>query len=78
MIEYLGMIYTNLNTNTLKEIFNKTIEFIIEQTFKNSNISVLSSYFLATPATSCTFATILIEHLLKKIDQMVMVLNQFI
>lgn len=70
VIENLGNIFTFLNTQTLKEIFTQTIDFLIERTFKNPNISILSSYFLATPATSCTFATILIEYLLKKIDQM--------
>jgi len=70
VIENLGCIFACLNTQTLKEIFTQTIDFIIERTFKNANISILSSYFLATPATSCTFATILIEYLLKKMEFM--------
>lgn len=70
VIESLGCIFACLNTQTLKEIFTQTIDFIIERTSKNPNISILSSYFLATPATSCTFATILIEYLLKKMEFM--------
>jgi transformation/transcription domain-associated protein len=69
-IESLGAIFSSLNPQTLKEIFSQTIDFIIERTFKNSSISILSSYFLATPATSFTFATILIEYLLKKMEIM--------
>lgn len=69
-IETLGSIYAQLNVHTLKEIFTQSIEFLIERTFKNPNLTALSSYFLATPATSCTFATILIEYLLKQMEQM--------
>ena len=70
VIETLGCIFGYLHPQTLKEIFTETIDFIIERTFKNANISILSSYLLATPATSCTFATILIEYLLKKMELM--------
>ena len=70
VIENLGVIFSYLHPLTLKEIFSQTIDFIIERTFKNANIYILSSYFLATPATSCTFATILIEYLLKKMELM--------
>lgn len=69
-IETLGSIYAQLHVNTLKEIFAQTIDFLIERTFKNPNLTALSSYFLATPATSCTFATILIEYLLKQMELM--------
>lgn len=70
LIEILGSLYAQLTTQTIKEIFTQTIDFIIERTYKNSNLIALSNYFLATPATSCTFATILIENLLKKMDAM--------
>lgn len=70
VIENLGVIFSYLHPLTLKEIFAQTIDFIIERTFKNVNIYILSSYFLATPATSCTFATILIEYLLQKMELM--------
>ena len=70
VIENLGSVFIVLNSLTLKEIFTQTIELIIERTFKNPNISILSSYFLATTATSYTFATILIEHLLKNMESM--------
>lgn len=69
-IETLGSIYAQLNVHTLKEIFTQCIEFLIERTFKNPNLTALSSYFLATPATSFTFATILIDYLLKQIELM--------
>jgi len=64
------VIFSYLHPLTLREIFAQTIDFIIERTFHNANIYILSSYFLATPATSCTFATILIEYLLKKMELM--------
>ena len=69
-IESLGAIYSFLHPLTLKHIFSHTIELIIERTFHNSSMSILSSYLLATPATSYTFATILIEHLLDKMELM--------
>lgn len=70
MIENLGQIFSMLHQLTLKDIFSQTIDFLVEQTFKNSSITILSSFFLATPATSCTFATILIEYLISKMDLM--------
>ncbi len=70
LIENLGVIFSYLNLVSLQEIFSQTIDFIIEQTFKNASLTILSSYFLATPATSCTYATILIEYLLDRIDLM--------
>ena len=70
MIESLGLIFSLLPQVTLKEIFTQTIDYIIERTFKNSNISIISSFFLATTPTSCTYATILIEYLLNRMDQM--------
>ena len=69
-IESLGLIFSLLHPLTLKEIFTLTIDYLIERTFKNLNISIISSYFLATPATSYTFATILIEYLLSKMELM--------
>lgn len=70
MIENLGQIFSLLHPQTLKEIFSQTIDFLIEHAFKNANSSIISSYFLATPATSCTFATILIEYLIDKMELM--------
>lgn len=70
IIENLGPIYTLFNSHTLQEIFTQTIHFIIEHTFKNPSLAILSSYFLATPSTSCIYATILIDYLLERMDQM--------
>ncbi|CAF0709284.1 unnamed protein product [Brachionus calyciflorus] len=70
IIEGLGLIYTYLNAANQKLIFEQTINQIINLTFKYSNLTILTSYFLATPATSCTFSTILIENLLDKLDLM--------
>lgn len=69
-IESLGHVFTLLHPLTLKEIFSLTVDYLIERTFKNPNISIISSYFLATPSTSCTYATILIEYLLGKMELM--------
>jgi hypothetical protein len=69
-IESLGLIFSLLHPLTLKEIFTLTVDYLIEHTFKNANISIISSYFLATPATSYTYTTILIEYLLNKMELM--------
>lgn len=70
IIETLGLIYTYLNQNNQKLIFEHNINLLISLTFNYSNLSILTSYFLATLATSCTFSTILIENLLEKLDLM--------
>ena len=70
IIETIGQIYSNLNPSNQKIIFEQTIDTLINLTFKYSNLTILTSYFLATLATSCTFSTILIENLLNKLDLM--------
>jgi transformation/transcription domain-associated protein len=70
IIENLGVIFSYLNNSNLFQIFTQTIDFIVDETIKNPNLATLTSYFLATPATSCIFSTILIENLLKKMELM--------
>lgn len=71
VIDSLGGIFTLLHPLTLKEIFTQTIDFIIERTTNNTNIPLLlANYFLAFAVTSCTFATILIEYLINKMEVM--------
>ncbi len=69
-IESLGLIFSLLHPISLREVLSLTIDFIIERTFKNINIAIISSYFLATPATSYIYATILIEYLINKMELM--------
>jgi transformation/transcription domain-associated protein len=70
VLENLGYIFSYFNHSTLKYIFKQSIDLIVEQTIKNPNLTILTSYFLATPATSCIYSTILLENLLTKMEIM--------
>jgi transformation/transcription domain-associated protein len=70
VIENLGFIFSYLSSSSLNQIFAQTIDLILYQTIKNQNLTILTSYFLATPATSCIFSTILLKKLLEKMEYM--------
>lgn len=65
MFQFLMM--TNQN---FQEIFTTTAEFMVERIYKNSALQVVANSFLANPSTSPLFATILVEYLLERMEEM--------
>ena len=55
---------------TFKEIFATTIEFMVDRIHNNYALQIVANTFLANPSTSATFATILVEYLLARLEEM--------
>lgn len=53
-----------------QEIFASTAEYMVERIYKNSALQVIANSFLANPSTSPLFATVLVEYLLERMEEM--------
>nr|XP_042912991.1 transcription-associated protein 1-like [Parasteatoda tepidariorum] len=51
---------------------------MVEQIFKNPALRILAHSFLANTATSPIFATMLVEYLLKRMEEMDLYLHQIV
>lgn len=58
-----------MHSQTFQEIFSTTIEYMVERFFKNFALQIVFNTFLSTP-TSPVFATILVEFLLERMEEM--------
>ncbi|XP_028408078.1 transformation/transcription domain-associated protein-like isoform X2 [Dendronephthya gigantea] len=70
ILEHFAGVFTMLNTNTFKEVFQENIEYLVERIHANFALQIIPNSFLANPHTSATFATILMQFLLNKLDEM--------
>lgn len=59
-----------MTNQNFQEIFASTAEFMVERIYKNSALQVIANSFLANPSTSPLFATVLVEYLLERMDEM--------
>lgn len=59
-----------MNSQTFREIFSTTIDYMVERIHKNSALQTVANSFLANPPTSPIFATILVEYLLDRMKEM--------
>lgn len=59
-----------MNPQTFHEIFSTTIEYLVERVYKNSTLQTVPNTLLANPATSPIFATVLVEYLLERMEEM--------
>lgn len=59
-----------MHSQNFQEIFATTIEFLVERIYKNQSLQVIANTFLANPTTSPLFATVLVEYLLEKMEEM--------
>lgn len=59
-----------LNAQTFHEIFSTTIEYLVERVYKNPTLQTVPNTLLANPATSPIFATVLVEYLLERMEEM--------
>ncbi|XP_046847243.1 transformation/transcription domain-associated protein-like isoform X2 [Xenia sp. Carnegie-2017] len=70
ILEHFAGVFTMLNTNTFKEVFQENIEYLVNRIQANFALQIIPNSFLANPHTSATFATILMHFLLNKLDEM--------
>lgn len=59
-----------MTNQNFHEVFQATAEFMVERIYKNSALQVVANSFLANPTTSPLFATILVEYLLERMEEM--------
>ena len=59
-----------MNPLTFKEIFSVTIDYMVERIYNNYALQIVANSFLANVTTSATFATILVEYLLVRLEEM--------
>lgn len=69
ILENFANIFTMLHPQTFQEIFSKSIDYLIERMHQNSALQIVVPAFLATPPTSPIFATILLEYLIVRIEE---------
>nr|XP_042899044.1 transformation/transcription domain-associated protein isoform X5 [Parasteatoda tepidariorum] len=70
VLEHLAGVYTMMHPLTFREVFSTSIHYMVERIFKNPALQILANSFLANTATSPIFATILVEYLLKRMEEM--------
>ncbi|KAH6938472.1 hypothetical protein HPB50_009619 [Hyalomma asiaticum] len=77
VLDHFGGVFTMMSPSTFREVFSTTIEYVVERLNKNSalQVSLVSVHdcgqlFLANRATSPIFATILVEYLLERMEEM--------
>ncbi|XP_064648217.1 transformation/transcription domain-associated protein-like isoform X2 [Lineus longissimus] len=70
VLEHFAGVFTMMNALTFKEIFSTTVEYMVDRIHKNYALQIVANSFLANPTTSPTFATILVEYLLKRLEEM--------
>lgn len=58
-----------MNPLTFKEIFSVTIDYMVERIYNNYALQIVANSFLANVTTSATFATILVEYLLARLEE---------
>ncbi|XP_077554082.1 transformation/transcription domain-associated protein-like isoform X4 [Haemaphysalis longicornis] len=70
VLDHFGGVFTMMSQATFREVFSTTIEYVVERLNKNSALQIVANFFLANRATSPIFATILVEYLLERMEEM--------
>ncbi|XP_023171663.2 transcription-associated protein 1 [Drosophila hydei] len=70
VLEHFSGIFLMMHSQNFQEIFATTIDFLVERIYKNQALQVIANSFLANPTTSPLFATVLVEYLLEKMEEM--------
>lgn len=70
VLELFGNIFTQMNPQTFQEIFSTSVDYMVERIFKNSALQIIGSAFLSSPTISSRFATILVQYLLERMNDM--------
>nr|XP_018666778.1 transformation/transcription domain-associated protein isoform X1 [Ciona intestinalis]XP_018666779.1 transformation/transcription domain-associated protein isoform X2 [Ciona intestinalis] len=70
VLEHFAGVFTMMNPLTFREIFSATITYVVDRIHNNYALQIVANSFLASPHTSATFATILVEFLLERLEDM--------
>ncbi|KAK9874414.1 hypothetical protein WA026_002761 [Henosepilachna vigintioctopunctata] len=70
VLEHFSGVFSMMNTQTFHEIFSTTIEYLVERVYKNPTLQTIPNTLLTNPQTSPIFATVLVEYLLERMEEM--------
>lgn len=70
VLEHFSGIFTMMNGQTFQEVFTATISHMVERINKNMTLQIIANTFLSNPATSPIYATVLVEYLLERMEEM--------
>nr|XP_054766791.1 transformation/transcription domain-associated protein-like [Lytechinus pictus] len=70
VLEHFAGVFNMMHPLTFREIFQTTIGYMVERIYKNYALQLIANSFLANLTTSATFATILVEYLLERMEEM--------
>jgi transformation/transcription domain-associated protein len=70
VLEHFAGVFTTMNPQTFNEVFSTMIDFVVERINSNYALQIVANSFLANPQTSPIFATILVEYLLERMEEM--------
>ncbi|CAH1997935.1 unnamed protein product [Acanthoscelides obtectus] len=70
VLEHFSGVFSMMNSQTFHEIFSTTIEYLVERVYKNPTLQIVPNTLLANPTTSPIFATVLVEYLLERMEEM--------
>lgn len=59
-----------MNPQTFQEIFSTTIDYMVDRIYRNFTLQIVGNSFLSNPTTSPIFATVLVEYLLERMEEM--------
>ncbi|XP_057664226.1 transcription-associated protein 1 [Diorhabda carinulata] len=70
VLEHFSGVFSMMNAQTFHEIFSTTIEYLVKRVYKNPTLQTVPNTLLANPTTSPIFATVLVEYLLERMEEM--------
>jgi transformation/transcription domain-associated protein len=70
LLEHFSGLFLTMSPQNFQEIFSSTIDFMVDRISQNVALQVIANSFLASPTTSPLFATVLIEYLLERMEEM--------
>ncbi|RWS15188.1 transformation/transcription domain-associated protein-like protein [Dinothrombium tinctorium] len=70
VLEHFAGVFHTLSPQTFREIFSTLSDFVVERINANYALQIVANSFLAHPPTSPVFATILVEYLLERMEEM--------
>lgn len=68
LLELFSGLFLNMTSQNFQEIFTATIGLLIEKMIENQNLQVIINTFLSYRSTSPLFATVMVEYLLDRME----------
>ncbi|PNF39460.1 hypothetical protein B7P43_G11090, partial [Cryptotermes secundus] len=70
VLEHFAGVFSMMNPQTFQEIFSTTVDYMVDRIYRNFALQVVGNSFLSNPTTSPIFATVLVEYLLERMEEM--------